>query len=91
MLQVLGEKIREIVSQFRGRANQAKLRLQHPPSPESLTDVEEDIVTKGGGDGGKRGGTRRRPSAVAFEVRLLTYRRYSVLFNGYIIEQMCDG
>ncbi len=48
--QVLGERFRNIVSQFRSRARRAKQSMQRPPSPESLTDVEEDLA-HGGGQG----------------------------------------
>jgi len=45
--QVLGERLRAIVGQFRARASKARAALRRPPSPDSLSDTGED-------DGGPR-------------------------------------
>ena len=59
--QVLGEKIREIVTQFRSRATNVKMRLEHPPTPESAASDEDDpvVVTA----------NRRALQKLVFEVR----------------------
>ena len=68
--QVLGERMRNIVTQFRSRADKLKRRLQHPPTPdESVVTAVAINMDNGNNNGGGGGFDLRSPDDVAVSAR----------------------